>query len=70
MIDDLIYKSGLVADGCWDQLDSYAKEAIERCILLTVEECCKAVNSWKNEPFPFDEGLAVDLINEHFGIKP
>ena len=68
IVDKLIYKSGLIADGCWDELDTYAKEAIERCILMTVEECCEIIKNWKVEPFPFNEDLAIDLIKEHFDI--
>lgn len=33
-MDDIIeycfYQSGLTAQGCWDELDDYAKEAIQR----------------------------------------
>jgi hypothetical protein len=39
--DDLIYHSGLIADGCWDELDTYTQEAIERLIELTVWECMR-----------------------------
>ena len=30
LIDHCLYESGLTADGCWDELDDYAKEAILR----------------------------------------
>ena len=36
---------------------------------LVVNESCKILSNWKNEPFPFDENLAVSLIKEHFGVK-
>ena len=32
--DDLIYHSGLIADGCWEELDTYTQEAIERLMEL------------------------------------
>lgn len=35
--EDLLYESGLTADGCWNQLDQYAKEAIDRYGKLCVE---------------------------------
>jgi len=42
-MDDIIeycfYQSGLTAQGCWDDLDDYAKEAIERFARLLVQEC-------------------------------
>ena len=28
-LDELMYKSGLTASGCWDNLDDYDKKAIE-----------------------------------------
>ena len=30
LIEHCMYESGLTAQGCWDELDDYAKEAIER----------------------------------------
>ena len=39
-IDDIIYHSGLSAQGCWDQLDTYTKEAIERAIKMALGHNC------------------------------
>lgn len=61
--DDLIYQSGLIADGCWDELDTYTQEAIERLIELTVLECAVIVGSME-EPH---QDIAK-LINQHFGV--
>jgi len=36
---------------------------------LIIADICKVLQSWKGEPFPFDEDLAIDLIREHFGMK-
>ena len=36
---------------------------------LIVGECAHVLLQWKNEPFPFDEDVAVSLIKEHFGVK-
>jgi len=36
---------------------------------LIIADICEALQSWKGEPFPFDEDLAIDLIREHFGMK-
>jgi hypothetical protein len=38
-LDKQIYDSGLIADGCWDQLDQYAKDAIMKFGELIVLEC-------------------------------
>ena len=36
---------------------------------LLIQDCCKAIENWKKEPFPFSEDLAVDLILERFGLE-
>ena len=38
VFDDLIYQSGLIADGCWDELGTYEQEAIERLMELMTTE--------------------------------
>ncbi len=43
--------------------------SLEKFAELIVQECSDVLLKWKNEPFPFDEDLAVSLIKEHFGIK-
>ena len=38
-IENLMYQAGLTAQGCWDQLDSYDRSAIEKFAELIVREC-------------------------------
>ena len=38
-IDDLLYHSGLTAQGCWDELGTYEQEAIEKFAELIVRKC-------------------------------
>jgi len=38
LIEHCMYESGLTADGCWNELDDYAKEAIERFAKLLFEK--------------------------------
>jgi hypothetical protein len=40
-VEELMYQSGLTADGCWDEMDSYDKEAIEKFGMLIVLDCIK-----------------------------
>lgn len=40
-----MYNSGIFADGCWNQLDEYDKEAIERLVLETVNTCIAIVDT-------------------------
>ena len=60
--EDLMYRSGLTASGCWDQLDEYDRKAIEKFAELIVLECAEIANT--AEPF-----LSSDLIKQHFGVK-
>jgi hypothetical protein len=38
IIEQCMYESGLTAQGCWDELDDYAKEAIERFAKLLFQK--------------------------------
>ena len=72
--DDLIYHSGLIADGCWDELDTYTQEAIERLIDLTVLECVQAcINEGKTFEVESAGGYSSNLfataIKKHFGVE-
>jgi len=61
-IEHCLYKSGLTAQGCWDELDDYARECIEKFAELLILECANIADS--AEPY-----LSSDLIKEHFGVK-
>ena len=64
-----LYQSGLTAQGCWDQLDDYAKDAIEKFARLIVAECIAklhAMNADVNNHHNYYAHAAVRL-NEHFG---
>ena len=73
--DDLIYQSGLIADGCWDELGTYEQEAIERLIELIVRECSKIiVNGGYRNPalggkYPLTPPEIAKMIQEHFGVE-
>ena len=60
-IDDLMYEAGLLADGCWDELDEYDKDAIENFARLIVKECA----DW------IDGRVVVhgEELKKHFGVK-
>ena len=38
-LDDLMYQSGMTAQGCWDEMDSYQQEAIMKLSQLIAKEC-------------------------------
>lgn len=43
--DNLMYKAGLTAQGCWDQMDDYDHAAIVKFAELIVEECAACCGS-------------------------
>ena len=65
-IEDLMYKSGLTASGCWDNMDSYDKEAIENFGKLIIKECIE-INKQELSFNAFER--LVNKYQEHFEIK-
>ena len=61
-IENCLYKSGLTAQGCWDELDDYAKQGIEKFAELIVQECAEL-----SVGYPGNVKL---LIMNHFGMEP
>lgn len=70
LIDDLMYRAGLTAQGCWDEMDDYDRRAVERFARLIVDECSNELLRWQKEPFQFDPEFAAKIIKQHFGIPP
>jgi hypothetical protein len=65
-IEHCLYESGLTAQGCWDELDDYAKEAIERFAVLIVRECAGV----GYDASYYECALNVsNKILEHFGVE-
>ena len=69
--DDLIYDSGLIASGCWEDLDTYTQEAIERLFQMTVQECIDIISPYTvRMSRPGEEYLHPILeIRKHFGVE-
>lgn len=44
-IEDLMYQAGLTASGCWDNMDSYDHQAIEKLVELIVNDCAGLVEN-------------------------
>ena len=68
-IEQCLYLSGLTAQGCWDELDDYAKQGIYKFAELIVRECLGIVNRHEysyHEADPLWE--TAQLIKEHFGV--
>ena len=61
-IEHCLYQAGLTAQGCWDELDDYAREGIEKFAELIVRECAEIAET--AEPYQ-----SCDIILRHFGVK-
>ena len=42
-IEHCLYQAGLTAQGCWDELDDYARQGIEKFAELIVKETMQVV---------------------------
>ena len=74
-LEDLMYRAGLTAQGCWDSMDDYDQKAIEKFADLIIQECLLAL-----EPNPMAPELDYDVelkfyrrsaekIKRHFGLN-
>jgi hypothetical protein len=78
-IENCLYQAGLTAQGCWDELDDYAKQGIEKFAELIVRECINCINE-TDKGYVFtaqDAGIvgaahnrSIKTIKEHFGVEP
>jgi hypothetical protein len=75
IFERLHYHSGLVAQGCWSDLDEYDREAIRRFGDLIVEECAdiarRTILSGSGvDPTTFTGTVTtVQAIKRHFGVE-
>lgn len=74
--EKLMYDAGMTAQGCWDELDSYQREAIEKLAELIVGECMRmcdvaAIGYESHNHFKEANGCysAKEYIEEHFGVE-
>ncbi len=65
-IEHCLYQAGLTAQGCWDELDDYAKQGIEKFAKLIVKECVETLGThedyWTHEQ-------SMNQLKKHFGIE-
>jgi hypothetical protein len=77
-LEDLMYRAGLAADGCWDQLDQYDRDAIIRLSHMIVEQCSKLIierGTDRIDWMPSQLGIRPEYvemaehIKQHFGVS-
>jgi hypothetical protein len=65
--EDLLYRAGLTAQGCWDELGTYEQDAIERLYQLMVEEF--AVFARQHNLENADRSYMIhQAVKRHFGV--
>ena len=75
VIDDLMYESGLTAQGCWDEMDEYNRTAIMKFAELIIKECANVchVHGWGMLEHNMSGHDVADgcgtMIKEHFGVE-
>lgn len=68
-LENLLYESGLTAQGCWDELDDYAKQGIERFAELIIRECAE-IDFRHKVGLSFDDDFLISqAIKEYFGVE-
>jgi hypothetical protein len=73
--DSQLYSAGLTAQGCWDELDEYARDAIIKFGDIIIRDCISLIqqSSKHCQITTFDKSVvdctkesAVQLIKQHF----
>jgi len=65
-IEQCLYLSGLTAQGCWDELDDYAKQGIYKFAELIVREGVDLLPAdMTHGP---DSRPLLQVFKEHFGV--
>jgi hypothetical protein len=68
-LEDLMYRAGLTAQGCWDSMDQYDREAIERFANLIVSESINVVYRrymGDNNREDLEVRRCVEELKQHF----
>ena len=71
-IEQCLYLSGLTAQGCWDELDDYAKQGIEKFAELIVQEAAAFVSGAAEIYNQAEQDACVRAsrgLKKYFGIE-
>ena len=67
--DDLMYSAGLTAQGCWDQMDEYNRDAILKVAQLIVRECIDIAYEYDAPKMSGPGMIIAGRIDAHFGVE-
>ena len=77
-IENCLYQAGLTAQGCWDDLDDYAQQGIEKFAELIVRDCLDIAFEVRGKPatdthyvIGYDRACEkmIDAIKESYGVE-
>lgn len=61
-----MYDAGLTAQGCWDEMDEYDRQAIMKFAHLIIDECCELIDAQGR----FLKYTKLEQhIRRHFGVE-
>ena len=70
--ENCLYRAGLTAQGCWDELDEYTKTGIERFAELIVRECANHCDLLLDHKISSEWSRGTHdcsrAIKKHFGV--
>jgi len=67
-IEHCLYQAGLTAQGCWEDLDTYTQEGIEKFAELIVKECLAVIN--QSNGVGDDDVIKISRdVKKHFGVE-
>jgi hypothetical protein len=71
--DKQFYESGLIAQGCWDEMDSYMHAAVEKFGELIVRRCISevammGVSQWENKDIAWATQMIITNLKDTFEI--
>ena len=68
--ENLMYHAGMTAQCCWDEMDSYQREAVEKFAELIVKECLnQCYFRGMNDELYSGQLRAAAYIEQHFGVE-
>lgn len=75
LMENLMYRAGLTAQGCWDEMDAYDRQAIEKFAELIIQECISTVENlppgYKDYRDQIEDAFRRDCVaklKEQFGV--
>ena len=72
-MEDLMYRAGLTAQGCWDKFDEYDKQALNKFAELIVQECANHCDLLLDHKISSEWSRGTHdcsrAIKKHFGVE-